>query len=85
MDIVLSQGRVEGGARTLKLKRGETVLLTVTSDADDELHVHGVDKHLQLAPGKTASMEILAEKTGRFTVEVHRTRMTVGALEVYPR
>lgn len=84
MDVVISQGRVKDGAKILKLKRGQTVLLTVTSDLADELHVHGFEKHLHLVPGKTASIEISANRTGRFTVELHRLAMTVGVLEVYP-
>lgn len=85
MDLVISQGRVIGGAKAIKLKRGDAVSLTAKSDAADELHVHGVDKKIELAPGKTSSLEFVADRTGRFPIELHRSGTTVGSLEVYPR
>lgn len=85
IDFVVSKGRVEGGVRAFKYKRGESIMLRVTSDAADELHVHGVDKHLRLLPGKTASLEFVANRTGRFPVELHHSGLTLGTLEVYPR
>lgn len=84
MDVVVVQGRVQGG-KTLKLNEGDTVLLNITSDVSDELHVHGLDRHLQVTPGKISTLDIVANRTGRFTVELHRSRITLGALEVYPR
>jgi hypothetical protein len=84
MDVVISQGRVKDGVKVLKLKRGEKVVLTVISDVPDELHVHGFEKHLKLVPDKAASIEIIANRTGRFTIELHRVATTVGVLEVYP-
>jgi FtsP/CotA-like multicopper oxidase with cupredoxin domain len=85
MDVAVTQGRVDGGATTLKLNEGDTVTLNVTSDVADELHVHGLDLHLQIVPGKTSTLDIVANRTGRFTVELHRSRIAMGVLEVYPR
>ena len=85
MDVVVVQGRVEGGPKTLKLKKGDAVLLKITSDAADELHVHGLEQHLQIVPGRTSTLDFVANRTGRFTVELHRSGITLGALEVYPR
>ena len=57
-------GRVE-------IARGSTVRITVTSDAPDELHVHGYDRTAPLSPGVPATVQFTADTPGLFEVETH--------------
>jgi len=65
-----------------RVRKGQTVRITVTSDRADEIHVHGYDKTVALEPGKPATVEFVANVTGRFEVETHKTAKQLFQLEV---
>jgi FtsP/CotA-like multicopper oxidase with cupredoxin domain len=69
--IALRGGTPQGGVRTLRYQRGETVRLVVTSDAADEIHVHGYDLTQNPAPGKPVRFRFEADIEGVFEVESH--------------
>ena len=66
----------------VEVTKGDTIRITVTSDQVDELHVHGYDKSLELAPGTPGSLLLLADKTGLFEVETHKTHLVLFQLVV---
>jgi hypothetical protein len=68
-------GRVEVG-------KGSLVRITVTSDAADELHVHGYDKTLALPAGSPASIDLRVDRTGLFEVETHSSHLVLFQLVV---
>lgn len=65
-----------------KVAKGTKVRITVTSDADDELHVHGYDKALELKAGEPGSVEFTADVSGRFEVETHGAHLLLFTLQV---
>jgi hypothetical protein len=65
-----------------RVRKGQTVRITVTSDTADELHVHGYEKTATLEPGKPATVEFVAHLTGRFEVETHESAKQLFQLEV---
>ena len=69
---------------TSGVHKNDTVSLSVTSDEADELHLHGHDLHARLVPGQAARLEFVARRTGRFTLELHRAGLELGAVEIYP-
>lgn len=82
--IELRGGRLASGPEVVRLMQGQTVALTVLSDRDDELHLHGYDIELQLLADQPATLVVDATRSGRFEYEIHSVHATVGALEVYP-
>lgn len=82
--IVVSQRRLVSGPTVIRVHKNETVVLSVTSDQADELHLHGYDLHAKLAPGQAANLQFVAKRTGRFTYELHRSGLELGAIEIYP-
>jgi len=84
-DMTLKNGRRVSEPAVLQVHQGDDVTLRVTSDAADELHLHGYNLRLQVAPGSTATLRFTAKLTGRFAVESHKTEATLGAVEVYPQ
>lgn len=85
VEIEVHHGRLVAGPAVIKLKQGDRVTLRVTSDSNDELHVHGYDLHLNLTAGQPAQLSFTADHSGRFEYELHHAHTDLGAFEVYPR
>jgi len=52
---------------------GERLLVVVTSDTPDEVHVHGVDVSGPVGPGAPFQAEVMPTQTGSFEVELHES------------
>lgn len=50
---------------------GSKVKIVITSDASDEVHLHGYDIEKAIAAGGTATIETTADIPGRFELEFH--------------
>ncbi|RZU15757.1 cupredoxin-like protein [Kribbella rubisoli] len=82
IDVTVANGKVNPSGATIKAKAGQTVLVKVISDADEELHIHGYDKELELTPGKPASVKFTANMKGTFEIETHKSGKLVAKLVV---
>jgi FtsP/CotA-like multicopper oxidase with cupredoxin domain len=69
--VSLRGGVARGGVRTIRYEKGESVRLVVTSDAQDEIHVHGYDITRSPRPGRPARFRFRADIEGAFDVESH--------------
>jgi heme/copper-type cytochrome/quinol oxidase subunit 2 len=71
--IRYADGRVSGDTGRVSVRSGEQVRLTVTSDVDDEVHVHGYDLMQDVTPDGPATITFQASVPGVFEVELeHR-------------
>ncbi|WP_182909331.1 hypothetical protein [Microbispora sp. H13382] len=66
----------------IEVTKGQTVRITITSDAADEAHLHGYDKEASLKPGTPASIEFVADETGLFEMETHESGLQLFQLVV---
>jgi len=82
VNVTVANGKVNPSGSTIKVKAGQTVLVTAVSDAADEVHIHGYDKELSLTPGKTASVKFTADMKGTFEIETHESGKLVAKLVV---
>ncbi|WP_327640550.1 cupredoxin domain-containing protein [Kribbella sp. NBC_00482] len=82
VDVTVANGKVNPSGATIRVKAGQTVLVKAISDAAEELHIHGYDKELELAPGKPASVKFTANMKGTFEVETHKSGKLVAKLVV---
>jgi hypothetical protein len=82
INVIVANGKVNPSGASVKVKAGQTVLVTAVSDADEELHIHGYDKELELAPGKPNSVKFTADMKGTFEVETHKSGKLVAKLVV---
>ena len=82
IELAFTGGQVTGGVRTEKVALGETVVLRVTSDVDDEVHVHTYDVVAPVAPGAPAELEVEATIPGRHEVELEERGRQLVILEV---
>jgi heme/copper-type cytochrome/quinol oxidase subunit 2 len=85
IEIAVTKGQVSGGAKVIRLKRDDPVTLTVRADQADELHVHGYNLHADIVPGKPSTLKFIAKRTGRFSLELHKSGVELGTLEIYPK
>jgi FtsP/CotA-like multicopper oxidase with cupredoxin domain len=69
--VRLRNGRVVDGARRIVAQNGDTVRITVTSDAPDEIHLHGYDIEREVGPSKPARFVFKADLEGEFELEAH--------------
>ncbi|TWD82195.1 cupredoxin-like protein [Kribbella amoyensis] len=82
INVTVANGKVNPSGTSIKVKAGQTVLVTGVSDAKDELHIHGYDKEVALLPGKPASVKFTADQKGTFEIETHESGKLVAKLVV---
>jgi hypothetical protein len=64
--------------------KGDEIRFEVSSDIDDEVHVHGYDVTKPVAAGNTVSFEIPATIEGVFEAESHHGAATIAEITVNP-
>jgi FtsP/CotA-like multicopper oxidase with cupredoxin domain len=69
--IRMRDGSVVGGAQDIEVTRGDVVRIVVTSNAPDEIHLHGYDITRTPAPGRPARFRFRADAEGAFEIESH--------------
>ena len=82
--LVVEDGRPRGEVRELRFDKGERVRFRVRSDVAEELHIHGYDRYVDVAPGRTATVSFPASIEGIFEVELHGAGVPLASLRVEP-
>jgi len=82
IEVTVTGGQVSGDTGRVPVAAGEHVVLVVTSDVADELHVHGYDLEAELPPGTPATVEFDATIPGVFEVELHDAGTLLLSLQV---
>ena len=61
----------------------QPIIIRVTSDTDDELHVHASPEHtFTVKPGPLQSFQFEVEVPGKVDVELHRLHRVVATITV---
>lgn len=81
VDVEIIAGEVSGPG-TFQFDLGDTVSITVVSDVDDEIHVHGYDLFFDAVAGTPVTIEFVADVPGVFEVEVHTGHSHIFDIEV---
>lgn len=82
ISVSVRDGKVRPAPRRVEVGQGETVRLVVTSDVDDQIHVHGYEVEADLEAGRPTSVEFRADTPGVFEVETHEDGLELVQLEV---
>ena len=80
--IVVVNGAPEGGIVRKSVDKGARVVLVVTSDVADEVHLHGYDISRDVEAGGTVRIAFRAKLPGRFEVELEGRGVQIGDLTV---
>jgi hypothetical protein len=73
-----------GGVRKIKVDKGDQLRFRVTSDAVENVHLHGYDIEKPVAPGKAASFSLKANLEGIFELELENSAVPIGEVTVNP-
>jgi hypothetical protein len=82
IEIQLKDGKVSPNGDRVDLTEGEQFVLDITSDRDDEVHVHGFDKEIEVSAGQHLQVPMTADRTGRFEVESHHPELLIVVLQI---
>ena len=82
--IVVENGAPKGGIVRQTVSKGDHVVLVVTSDVADEIHLHGYDKSKDVPAGGTIRLSFTATLPGRFEVELEQRGVQIADLTVNP-
>jgi hypothetical protein len=85
VQVLIAGGTVTTAEDRVALEVGQSVRITVTSDADDEIHVHGFELELPLVAGTPTEIEFVVGTTpgpGLYEVELHDSGLLLLQLEV---
>jgi hypothetical protein len=77
-------GAPVGGIRRVTVAKDRRIVLVVTSDTPDHVHVHGYDIFRDVAPGEPARIAFRATLPGRFEVEMEDRGLQIVDLRVNP-
>jgi hypothetical protein len=70
VQIVIRGGLPVGGPRRVTVARGRRVVLNVTSDVSDHVHLHGYDLMQDVGPGQPARIAFRATRPGTVEAEL---------------
>jgi hypothetical protein len=85
VDITVAQGKVTPTNAQLQATVGQQIVLRVSSDAADELHVHTVPDHtFTVEPRRGQQFRFSTDVPGRVDVELHRLDRTVATIDFRP-
>jgi hypothetical protein len=82
--IVIRDGEPVGGVQTLEFSAGEEVRFRVSSDAAEEIHVHGYDIAKEVPAGGTIEFDFPAELEGIYEAELEDRGVQIAELRVNP-
>lgn len=82
IDVGYAGGKVTGVDGRISVPVGKPVLVRVTSDVAEEIHVHGYDLEADLTAGGTAEIGFTADIPGSFEVELHDSGKLLFQLRV---
>jgi hypothetical protein len=84
VDITESGGKIEPVGQVVKASTGQDITLVVTSDADDEIHVHSDPEHeFEVKAGdQQQKFTFSVDTPGTIVVESHELDVTILKLEV---
>ena len=82
--IVVVNGAPKGGIVRQTVDKNDQVVLVVTSDVADEIHLHGYDKAKDVTAGGTIRLPFKATIPGRFEAELESRGVQVAEITVEP-
>ena len=82
IEVEVAGGQVTGDTGRVPVAVGATVMLVITTDVADEVHVHGYDMTAELEPGTETAVTFDATIPGVFEVELHGSGTALLSLQV---
>lgn len=86
-ELSVRDGKLPADQRVVRVRQGDEVTLSWTTDKAFVIHLHGYDIEKSLSPAAPALMRFTARASGRFPVEIHGRggHRVLAHVEVHPR
>jgi hypothetical protein len=84
VQIVVEGGRPVGGVRSVTVAKNRRVVLVVTSDISEEVHLHGYNVARDVAPGEPARIPFRATIVGTVEVELEHSGVPLARITTKP-
>jgi len=84
-ELVVEGKKLVSGPQTINVTEGDNITIKITSDQEEELHIHGYDNSVDLQKDIPAQLSFTANITGRFIYELEKSETEIGVLEVLPK
>ena len=84
VNIVVRDGLPVGGVRRVTVAQGRRVILLVTSDVADHVHLHGYDIMRDVAPGQPARIAFRATRVGTVEAELEDRGVQIATITAKP-
>jgi hypothetical protein len=81
---VVQMGQLTTKLLRLEAKAGEKIQLLIQSDIDDELRISDSDTSIPIPAMKTTRVQIPTSSPGSFALELHKSRVPIGVVDVLP-
>jgi hypothetical protein len=82
--IVVRDGQPVGGVRGVTVSEGRRVVLTVTSNVADHVHLHGYNIMRDVGPGQPARIAFRATIVGTVEAELEDRRVPLARIVTQP-
>ena len=82
--ITVVDGQPQGGIVRQTVNKDDEVVLVVTSDVADEIHLHGYDISRDVTAGGTVRLPFTATIPGRFEAELESRSVQIADISVEP-
>lgn len=82
IEVSVAAGSVTGPGSRVEAALGEELVVRVSSDVADEVHVHGYDERAEVPAGGTVELPFTADIPGGFEVELEGTGQLLFQLRV---
>ena len=84
VQLIVRDGRPVGGVRRVTVGKGRQVVLIVSSDVADHVHLHGYDLMRDVAPGSPARLAFRATIVGTVEVELEDRGLPLARITTQP-
>lgn len=84
VDVTIRGGVPVGGPRRVTVGKGRRVVLVVTSDVTDHVHLHGYDVTRDVAPGSPARIAFQASIVGTVEAELEDSGVQIAIVTTKP-
>jgi hypothetical protein len=82
--IVVRDGTPVGGVRRVTVAKGRRVVLIVTSNVSDRVHLHGYEVMRDVAPGRPARISFRATIVGTVEAELEDRHVPLARITTQP-
>ena len=82
--IEFANGEPVGGVERFTANQGDNIVIDLSTDEAATFHLHGYDIEFEVEAGSKDSIELLADATGRFAIEIEELEQDVAFLEIRP-